>query len=725
MRSEIKVRIAKNKIFFTYVVVSLVVFVAMIVNPFFIRHENVIMGDGWHLYSYLPNFFIEQNYYYSNKYPIGVALIEFPFFIAAKILSFLFSVNERGGYNKLFQFSILCCAFFHYYLGSFFIYKTLVKLQDRIASCVTIATLTFGTPLFCYVTNYASYSHIYSFAYISLFLYLMVTEKFITDRQNFLIGFVIGLITIIRNQNALIAFGVFIYLLSDMNKIGLFMRPKSIFAKTIGLIIPLGLQMVVWKVSTGHFLVYSYKGESFLYWNNPKIFEVLFSDAKGVFIFSPILVFSILGFFCLKNSEEKRISAWILFVLFFFVYFTGSWWCWWLGVCPGIRTVVDILPFLAITMNAFYSFVFKMDKRKRIDVLFIFFILLSFVFLFINLRIVYEQGRGRINSNLANYDELKSVFFPKSSSLNDKFYARNYNINNDVYFYNGDDVPKNALSCDAYVKKGFEIGDYNSVNWTVGDELCMLFSFSDVLQNSKVYARFELGTVYNTKQRITVFQNEKQVYKGFVFNNDEIFFTFTVPSDGFVKIIFNIPDCISPYDLLGEPDARKLGFQIKKCTFSSEPNVKAGIYSMNDYIYFHRGDDVPENAVFADSFVRNGFEIGDYNTLNWTNGEKFSMYMNVSEKSIDMHKRINAMFYLGDIFNNIQVVYIYINGKKIGKKEICNNDKLEFSFYHPNESFIEIVFIIPTAISPAKLGINGDGRRLGFQLDKAVFYQNR
>ena len=137
-------------------------------------------------------------------------------------------------------------------------------------------------------------------------------------------------------------------------------------------------------------------------------------------------------------------------------------------------------------------------------------------------------------------------------------------------------------------------------------------------------------------------------------------------------------------------------------------------------VYFCKGDDVPESALFCTPYVKKGFEIGDYNTMNWAEGDKVVMYYKFSNESFQ--KKIKATFVLGEIFNKKQKVKVKVNGKKIAAMTLRNGDELTFSFVNKTEdSIIKIEFLLLDAISPAVLGVNGDGRKLAFQINRAFF----
>src|SRR5690349_18012744 len=60
-------------------------------------------------------------------------------------------------------------------------------------------------------------------------------------------------------------------------------------------------QMIYWKYYTGTFLFYTY-GEEGFYFFNPQLFNVLLSYRKGWLVYTPIMVFALIGFFFMKKK---------------------------------------------------------------------------------------------------------------------------------------------------------------------------------------------------------------------------------------------------------------------------------------------------------------------------------------------------------------------------------------------------------------------------------------
>ena len=75
----------------------------------------------------------------------------------------------------------------------------------------------------------------------------------------------------------------------------------------------------------------------------------MFHVHNGLFIYAPILLFSVAGLF-LGLVNCKRNYLLILIILTLSTYIFGSWWAWWFGGAYGHRCYVDLLPLFAIPM---------------------------------------------------------------------------------------------------------------------------------------------------------------------------------------------------------------------------------------------------------------------------------------------------------------------------------------------------------------------------------------
>ncbi|MDZ7848081.1 MAG: hypothetical protein U5L96_15745 [Owenweeksia sp.] len=84
--------------------------------------------------------------------------------------------------------------------------------------------------------------------------------------------------------------------------------------------------------------------EQRFYFNDPKIWQGLFSYRKGWFTYSPVLLMSLPGFWLLYQQKKQIYALAALLTLAVALYVHFSWWCWWYGGGFGARTLIEFLP---------------------------------------------------------------------------------------------------------------------------------------------------------------------------------------------------------------------------------------------------------------------------------------------------------------------------------------------------------------------------------------------
>jgi hypothetical protein len=342
--------------------------------------QNLIIMDVVSYYGYLPATFIhkditlkfiEKGGYGEKFWPeitasggkvikttMGLSFLYAPFFLTADATAHMFNLNTDG-YSSHYQLFLLLSSFFYLILGFHFLRKLLLLFfTDRI-TCLTMASVFFGTNLLWYSTLEALMSHSYLFSFLTIFIYLVV--KWHSEpkvKTAILLGLTGGLVTLIR-PTMILCFLIFI-LYNVYNKQS-FLKKLDLFKSKWTSLILIGLcsfivilpQLLYWKYITGDYLFFSYVGERF-YWNNPHIIQGLFGFRKGWLIYTPIMTFAVIGIFYLrKNVPSFFLSLLILFPLLIYVFF--SWWAWWYGGSFGIRAFVDFYGLLSIPMAAFYK----------------------------------------------------------------------------------------------------------------------------------------------------------------------------------------------------------------------------------------------------------------------------------------------------------------------------------------------------------------------------------
>ena len=404
----------------------------MLAYEIFGVEKFILKVDPYEYYTYLPKWFIDHDFSYGSKYPIGVALLEMPFFLLAHWLA-----EDKSGYGLLYQYSVGIAAVFYYALGSCFIYKTLKKWFDCRISALVIALLTAGTFLPLYATRYGGFSHIFTYAMAAIFIYAIAAmEKAGYEEKwykNLLFGMLVGLIFDLRNVNIFFLVYYLLYGLgalsreSYINRLKKVFRPGRLVMNLAGFALPVFLQLLSWKLSTGHWITNSYGGETFAYLTSPKIYEILLGDAKGLLMDCPVLIFAIIGIFLLgadavpgrktgnktgnKAGADARIGT--MAVLLIEIAISSTWWCWWFGGVYGMRPFIDIFPFMALGMAAFLQWVADYagsisDKRRRIATI-AFWTIVILAFVLINAAYMYGEYSGTISQWLSNAWELRQA----------------------------------------------------------------------------------------------------------------------------------------------------------------------------------------------------------------------------------------------------------------------------------------------------------------------------
>jgi hypothetical protein len=343
--------------------------------------KGIIEADGKGYYAYLPAIFIykdlnfgffdrienveyqNKNLYYNYRYTVeghvidkyyaGTALCMSPFFLIGHVITLL-SGYPADGYSRYYTLMVNLGAIFYLALSLVFIRKLLLTFNIRISYIsMTLLALVFGTNLFYYTVIEFSMSHIYSFAFITIFLYL--SKVFFTTykvRLIVLLGAVLGIIALIRPVNLLILFIIPFIAGNPSNLVGGLKKTIKnyiplIFSVLLFLLV-FGIQFMIYKIQTSHFWVYSYGSESFNFLK-PHILKILFSYKKGLFIYTPLLFISLAGGYYLYKTSKYQFVTMFAF-LFLITYIFSSWWMWYYGGSFSSRVFIEYYALFAILL---------------------------------------------------------------------------------------------------------------------------------------------------------------------------------------------------------------------------------------------------------------------------------------------------------------------------------------------------------------------------------------
>jgi hypothetical protein len=339
----------------------------------------ILIGDGQGYYSYLPAIFIYHDlnfgFYDSigtkyfgatkydyrssykgktiNKYFCGPSMAMLPFFGVAQLIT-LASPQPADGFSKYYTIFVQIACITWQIIGLIYLQK-LLRLYTKTENLISFAliAIVFGTNIFYYNISEPGMSHIYSFTFITMFTYY--AKQFITHQKNSYILYcltLLGMIILLRPINILILFAI--PFLSDSpvalskNFNELVKRRCFYFSGIILLLLIVSIQLALYKASAGSFWIDSYSVESFDF-SKINVINFLFSYKKGMFIYTPLLLVSLLGFVHLWKKNRFVFFSFAGFIALL-IYILSSWWQWFYGGSFSCRVMIEYYAFFAILL---------------------------------------------------------------------------------------------------------------------------------------------------------------------------------------------------------------------------------------------------------------------------------------------------------------------------------------------------------------------------------------
>lgn len=348
------------------------------------NNKTVITWDVLGYYSYLPAVFIDKdvklsfindstaikyngvkyvsiknvNGFNVMKFPMGMAILYAPFFAAAHVLAKPLGY-DNSGYSEIYHCFIEFSGLFYLLFGLVFLRKTLLLFYSEKITALSLFFIFFGTNLLCYSAIDSAMSHAYTFSLFSVFIYFTIAFfKYPNIKYTVYLGILFGLIVLIRPINALLILTIFLIGITSFddfkNRLKLMMNhyKLTLLFITISVLIILP-QLIYWKYVTGNFFHFSYGKEHF-YFSNPHIFECLLGFRKGWFIYTPLIVFALMGVWFMRRQQTTMFFYLISIMLPLYVFIISCWWCWWYGGSYSQRTLIDLYPLFCIGFAAFF-----------------------------------------------------------------------------------------------------------------------------------------------------------------------------------------------------------------------------------------------------------------------------------------------------------------------------------------------------------------------------------
>lgn len=293
--------------------------------------------------------FIDTGNHYISKYPVLSAILALPiyaipYFAGVEFTSTLVITLAKVSAAMITTFSAMFLLF---------IFRKYIS--EKWSIFLTIA-YALGTSSWS-ISSQDLWQHGASQLFLIITVYLLLKSKK-TDLFYVLIGLSIGLAVAARYLNIIFAALFLIYIL--------YRYRQKIVATILGVILPVSLVAIYqsyyldkpWQTgySCGPFInrsVSCIEGWHSNFWDG--FGGLLVSPSRGLFVFTPFLIISLLGIWKIWNKKkiENQLDNILLFKyisvgVIIFTIIMSKWWAWYGGYTYGPRMMVDIVPYLML-----------------------------------------------------------------------------------------------------------------------------------------------------------------------------------------------------------------------------------------------------------------------------------------------------------------------------------------------------------------------------------------
>ena len=349
---------------------------------------------------------------YVMKYTLGQALQFLPWFMAAHLLAGPLGY-PADGFSLPYQAAIGWGSLIVALLGLWFLRRVLkMYFSDKTVASVLIC-IVFGTNYLEYAGITGAMTHNWLF---TLYVLLIFSTIRFYQKPSFAwaaaIGLLVGWAALTRPTEIISVIIPVLWGVSSWAALrGRLLFFKQYFSKiTLAALVAAAvvfLQAAYWKYATGEWFVYSYQEQGFS-WRHPHLSDVLFSARAGWLVYTPMMVFAVLGLLLLRRvnpvsaggKDLQRSAAFpassvplgpgagLIPYCLLALYITAAWDIWWYGGSLGQRAMVQSYPLWAFPLGAFLTWVSERNWRRWV------FVPLAALCIYINLWWSHQAHRG-------------------------------------------------------------------------------------------------------------------------------------------------------------------------------------------------------------------------------------------------------------------------------------------------------------------------------------------
>lgn len=332
------------------------------------------------------------------KYSGGQALMMAPFFFIAHGYALLSGQYPADGFSFPYQLGIGLGMWIYAFIGLWLLRRFLLYTFSDLVTGIVLLLLVFGSNFLNYSSIDQAMTHQVLFTiYVGI---LLLSRKYHEESPNakYLgwIGVLCGIAVWIRPTEII---ALLIPLAWHIRNISTCRQQMQAWLKSpqklLILFLPVCLfffiQMLYWKIYSGHWLMYSYGNQGFS-WLSPHIRDFLINFRSGWLLYCPLMILALPAVFIMLFRTKNGLVFFIFIALAF--YITTAWDVWDYGGGSG-RAMVQYYPAISIALASLIQFVL----RKKLALLLILFCVPA---VYINLWWTYQAHAGTIQVSQAS-----------------------------------------------------------------------------------------------------------------------------------------------------------------------------------------------------------------------------------------------------------------------------------------------------------------------------------
>ncbi|MFI5148548.1 MAG: hypothetical protein ACHQRM_02370 [Bacteroidia bacterium] len=369
------------------------------------EHEgpvNVITWDVFGYYLYLPSAFIYHDPGLSNPkwlnavrkeynptpnlyqvvpgkggrqlniYTMGLAASYAPGFLMAHGYAHLAGYSADG-FSVPYQWAMLLSAFLYSCLGIFLLRYLLLRFFSDTLTAFLVCLTVLGTNFLFHAGLEGAMPHNFLFSLNCLLLLLtMKWHETYKLRYALLLAFFFGWAMLCRPSEGVWVLIPLFWNVKDwaslLAKCKLLVQyKKQVLLSALVIFLVLFPQLLYWKWTSGYWKQFNNHAEGFSFLS-PYTLDFLFSYKKGWLLYTPLMLFALVGFYPLYKSKRPLFYPLALFIVAN-IYVLSSWDCWWYASSFSQRPMVESLPVMALVMGVFLQFLWTVRPVVRYLVL--------------------------------------------------------------------------------------------------------------------------------------------------------------------------------------------------------------------------------------------------------------------------------------------------------------------------------------------------------------------